>query len=167
MKTNKLTTVRINRIREQGYTCHSENQISDLAFGNRFAYRACVSILIPGVVLANIPLLSVMLVVAFFGVVLPNHPFDYFYNHVLSKRMHKPVLPARSKQLKFACGMATVMIGATISLIYTGNLLAAYILGGVLISVATLVSTIDFCIPSIIFNTIFKINTANQMAEQK
>ena len=88
MKTNKLTTARINRIREQGYTCHTENQINGLAFGNRFAYRACVSILIAGVALANIPILSGMMAIAFFGVVLPYHPFDYFYNHVLSKRMN-------------------------------------------------------------------------------
>ncbi len=48
MKTmeNKLSSVQITRMREQGYFNQSENELNQLAFGNRFAYRGCVSILI-------------------------------------------------------------------------------------------------------------------------
>ena len=155
MKTNKLSTVRINRIREQGYTNQSENEINDLAFGNRFAYRLCVSVLVIGVALQSIPVLATMMVIAFFGVVLPNHPFDYLYNGLLSKAMNKPKVPKRSVQLKFSCSLATVWIGGVIYLFYAEHVIAAYFLGGLLITVATLVASIDFCIPSIIFNNLF------------
>lgn len=157
MNTNKmkLTTIRLNRLRTQGYTCQSDEELSSLAFGNRFAYRACVILLIPGVVLANIPLLLIMMFFAFLGVVLPNHPFDYIYNHLLSKRMKKPQLPPRSVQLKFTCSLATLWIGATAYLFYIELMLAGYILGGLLIGTALLVSTIDLCIPSMIYNSLF------------
>jgi hypothetical protein len=155
MKTNKLSTVRINRLREQGYTSQSENEINALAFGNRFAYRLCVSVLAIGVVLQNIPVLATMMVIAFFGVILPNHPFDYLYNGLLSKAMNKPKVPKRSVQLKFACTLATIGIGGVIYLFSAELVIAAYILGVLLITVAGLVASIDFCIPSIIFNNLF------------
>ena len=152
---NQLSETRINRLREQGYTSQTDAEISDLAFGNRFAYRICVTLLIFGVGFANIPLLSFMMVIAFLGLLLPNHPFDYIYNLVLSKKMKKPKLPPRSKQLKFTCTVATLWIGGTIYLFYTGLTNWGYIAGVSLIVVATLVSTVDFCIPSKIYNALF------------
>ena len=148
---------RIRRIRTQGYLQQSDQEISALAFGNRFAYRLCTAILAIGVATANIPLLSVMMTIAFLGVVLPNHPFDYIYNHWLRHQLNKPKLPPRSKQLKFACTMATTMIGITIYLFANEMMLAGYLFGGHLIIVASLVSTIDYCIPSIVYNSIFRI----------
>ena len=151
----KLTTIRLNRLRTQGYTHQSDEELSSLAFGNRFTYRACVILLIPGVVLANIPLLLIMMFFAFLGVVFPNHPLDYIYNHLLNKRMKKPQLPPRSMQLNFTCSLATPWIGATAYLYYSELMLAGYILGGMLIGTALLISTIDLCIPSMIYNALF------------
>lgn len=154
MKASKptLTKTRINRIKAQGYQNYTDQQIVELAFGNRFAYRLCTSILIVGVLLWNIPILTAMMTVAFFGVILPNHPFDYIYNYFLAKRMKKPQLPPRSIQLKFACSAATLFIGSTIYFIQNDMMTAAMIMGYQLCIVASLVATIDFCIPSIIFN---------------
>lgn len=92
-----------------------------------------------------------------FGVVLPYHPFDYIYNHLVRRVLDKPRLPRRSNQLKFACGVATIWIAATIYLFYYGFAMAGYVAGGMLFSVAFLVSTTDICIPSIIYNFLFKI----------
>ena len=152
---NQLSKSRINRIREQGYTIQTNAEIIELAFGNRFAYKVCVSLLIIGVSFANIPLLSAMMLIAFLGVVLPNHPFDYIYNLTLHKKMNKPALPPRSRQLKFACTIATLFIGITIYSFYSGLDVLGYITGGSLIGVALLVSTIDLCIPSKIYNALF------------
>lgn len=154
MKSSKsnLSQTRINRIKAQGYQNYSDHQISDLAFGNRFAYQLCTSILIVGVLLWNVPILGAMMTVAFFGVVLPNHPFDYIYNYFLAKRMNKPQVPPRSIQLKFACSAATLCIGSTIYFIQNDMMTAAMIMAYQLCGVAFLVATIDLCIPSIIFN---------------
>lgn len=149
---SKLSSTRINRIRDQGYQNYSDQQISELAFGNRFAYQLCTTLLFVGVLLCNIPILGTIMAIAFLGVVLPNHPFDYIYNYFLAKRMNKPQLPPRSMQLKFACSNATLLIGLTIYFAQNNMMTIATILGFSLVGVAVLVATIDLCIPSIIFN---------------
>ena len=156
MKTNNelITLKRIERIREQGYFCYSKKEISELAFGNRFAYQLCTSLLIVGIAFANIPILSTMMVIAFSSVLLPNHPFDYIYNYILSDWMELPKLPRRSIQLKFACSIATIWIGSTIYLFHNNLMVQGYIAGAVFITLATIVSLTDICIPSIIFNKI-------------
>ncbi|MFK7772191.1 MAG: DUF4395 family protein [Saprospiraceae bacterium] len=154
MKSTKsnLSSTWINRIKVQGYQNYSDQQIAELAFGNRFAYQLCTACLFVGVLLCNIPILGTMMGIAFLGVVLSNHPFDYIYNYFLVTRMNKPQLPARSKQLKFACLNATFMIGATIYFAQNNMMTIASILGYTLVGVAFLVATTDFCIPSVIYN---------------
>lgn len=154
-----LSTNRINFLKAQGYCNLSDVDISELAFGNRFAYIVCGSIVAVAVATAHIPTLVVMTVVAFLGIILPYHPFDYIYNHLLRGMLNKPKLPPRSKQLKFACIIATLWLIATTYLFYTGSTIAGYILGGLLVTVAFIVSTTDFCIPSMIYNFIVKIKS--------
>ena len=160
MKTikNQISDIRINRLRIQGYLCETNSEVSNLSFGIRFAYRLCVTLLIPGVLFANIPLLSIMMAVAIASTVLPYHPFDYIYNRVLSKRMNLPQLPPRSAQLKFACAIATLFIGATIYLFSHNLMMAGYIAGSLLIASALLVGTTDICVPSILYNAMFRKN---------
>lgn len=147
-----LSKTRVKRIREQGYSNYKDQEIRELAFGNRFAYRLCTLLLITGVATASVPLLSLMLIVAFLGFTLPYHPFDYIYNEWLADRLSKPKLPKRSDQLKFACTMASVFIATTIYLFTQGFTIAGYIVGAMLSIVAFLVASVDFCIPSIIYN---------------
>ena len=157
MKNKFISQNRINRIKEQGYKCYSDLVINDLAFGNRFTYQLCAAILLVGVYLCNFTILSTMMGIAFLGVVLPNHPFDYIYNYFLAKRMGKPQLPPRSKQLKFACTIATICLGTTMYLASEGMMTAAFILGYSIVASALLVSTTDFCIPSIVYNAVEKV----------
>jgi len=151
-----LTSRRLYNIRAQGYCGYTDSEISKLAFGNRFTYYLCSFLLLIGVVSVNIPILSIMMIVALSGIILPNHPFDYIYNTLLSKPLNKPKLPRRSKQLKFACLIATVWIAATIYLFSVGFTIVGYVAGGILFFVAILVSTTDVCIPSLIYNFLFK-----------
>jgi hypothetical protein len=159
MTTNHqlLSTTRINFLKAQGYCNHSDTEISELAFGNRFAYIVCGSIVAVAVATAHVPTLIAMMVVAFFGIILPYHPFDYIYNYALRGMLNKPKLPPRSKQLKFACVIATLWLIATTYLFYSGLTIAGYVLGGLLVAVAFIVSATDFCIPSMIYNYIFRV----------
>ncbi len=156
-KHRLLSATRLNRLRAQGYCDISDSELSELAFGNRFAYIICVTITAVGVATANIPTLIAMTAIAFLAVVLPNHPFDYVYNHGLRGMVNKPKLPPRSRQLKFTCLVATLWLIATISLFYADLTVAGYVLGGLLVAVAFTVSTTDFCIPSMIHNFIFRV----------
>jgi len=99
MNRSHLSQSRIRHIREQGYFNFSDKEIEDISIGNRFAFIVCTSILIFGITAVNIPLLSGILIIAFGGAILPNHPFDYIYNSMIAKRIGRPKLPSRSKQL--------------------------------------------------------------------
>ena len=156
-KHSMLSRTRIQRLKVQGYFNHSDSEISELAFGNRFAFIVCGSIVALGVATANVPILAAMTLVAFGGVILPYHPFDYVYNHLLRSMMNKPKLPPRSMQLKFTCVVATLWLVGTIFLFYSGFAIAGYVAGGLLVIVAFIVSTMDFCIPSTIYNFLFKV----------
>ena len=151
----KLSPTRIRRLKQQGYLSYTDEQLSDLAYGNRFAYRLCSAMLLVGVLTANFVLLGFMFLIAMFGFILPNHPFDYVYNYFFSERLGMAKLPPRSKQLKFTCFIATLWIGATMALFYTGYSMGGYIMGAMLFGMALIVATTDYCMPSIIYNWLF------------
>lgn len=155
-KQVKLSIKRLYGLRTQGYCNYSDSKLSELAFGNRFAYSVCALFLFIGLVLSNLPILSTLLVISIFGVILRNHPFDYIYNNLLADFLNKPQLLPRSKQLKFACFLSTLWLGTTIYLFSTGLSLMGYIVGSIQFMTAFLVSKMDICIPSIIYNLLFK-----------
>lgn len=160
IKSNEPYTLsehRIKRLKAQGYAHCSNQEISAFAFGNRFAYVICASLVAIGVITANIPILLVLILVAFGAVILPYHPFDYIYNFPVRQWLKKPKLPPRSRQLKFACIVAIFCLSATIASFYFGYLLLGYSIGGLLLLVALIVITTDFCIPSTIYNFLFGI----------
>lgn len=152
---------RLKFLRAQGYNKIGDVRLSNLAIGNRFAFQLCCIILIFGVATASIPILMVMGIVAFLGVVLPYHPFDYVYNKIIRRKLKKPKLPPRSMQLKFACAVATVWIEIVIFLFYSEMFIAAYFTGSVLVSMAALVSITDICVPSLLYNVIIKPGSSN------
>jgi hypothetical protein len=152
-----ISQQRLKRLKVQGYCNRTDAEISEFSFGNRFAYIICSTVLLIGLITTNTTILLTLMMIAFLGIILPNHPFDYIYNFILASKMNKPKLPPRSRQLKFACTIATIGLGLTVYLFYAGYLTAAYILGVTLLFVASLVSITDICIPSIIYNFIFKV----------
>jgi hypothetical protein len=144
------------RFEIQGYRGYSDSELDDFKFGIRFAYYLCTSIVIFGLLLANLEILSAAMIIAFFGSFPPYHPLDYLYNYVVRHLIGKPKIPPRANQGRFACRIATVWLGATIYLFYTGNIMWGYIIGIALVIVAALVSVLDICIPSMIYNYLFK-----------
>ncbi len=147
---------RRKRLETQGYTGFTDAELNDFKFGIRFAYYLCGSLVVLGLVLTNIKILSVALIIAAIGTFPPYHPFDYLYNYVVRHLINKPKMPPRANQGRFACGIATVWLAETIYLFYIGLNIWGYIAGGILVSIATLVSTMDICIPSIVYNFLFK-----------
>lgn len=152
-----ISPVRISRIKVQGYdTGFTDEEISIHAVGNRFSYQLCTLLFTTGLVLTSIPVLTVAAIIALFTVILPYHPFDYLYNHVVRHWLNRPKLPHRTDQAKFACGIASVWLGVIIYLFRNSLFVWGYVLGGILFVIALLVSTVDFCIPSLIYNKLFR-----------
>jgi hypothetical protein len=155
--TELISSARIHRIKCQGYDKNfSDEEISQHSLGNRFAYQLCTLLFGSGLLLGSIPVLVAAATIAALAVVLPYHPFDYLYNSVVRNWFHRPKLPKRTAQARFACGIASVWLSLIIFLFYLHLFTWGYILGGVLLSVALLVSTTDFCIPSVVYNFLFR-----------
>jgi len=161
MKKQKyyLSNTRVGRLRAQGYLSENREELSRMAFGIRFPYRLCVAVLVIAIGTQSIALFSAMFLIAFSGVVLPNHPFDYIYNHLLSEPMNRPKVPPRANQLRFACTIATMWLGGVLYFMATGAMTTALVLAAILVAVALLPATIDLCIPSLIYNALFKVKT--------
>lgn len=151
-----ITPQQRNRLETQGYKGYSDTELNDFKFGIRFAYFACVFLVILGLLLTNLKILGAAMIIAFWGSFPPNHPFDYLYNYVIRHWIGKPQIPHRTNQGRFACQIATVWLGVTIYLFYTGHDTWGYIFGIALVFLGTLVSTMDICIPSMIYNFLFK-----------
>ncbi len=150
-----LSPIRKKRLETQGYF-YSDEQLCDYAPGIRFAYMICGGLVLLGLVFKSLFILSLALAIAFFGTILPRHPVDFLYNSFVHKILKKPVLPTRPRQANFACLIATVLISGIIYSLIKGNMFWMYALGAILLFSSTLVSFLDICIPSIVYNFIFK-----------
>ncbi len=155
-KEHTFSVVHRKRVEQQGFVNFSDQELSDFKMGIRFPYILCSTLAALGIVLKSIPILAVALVFAFFGMFPPYHPFDYLYNYVVRKILNKPKTPPRANQGRFACMLATLFLATIIYLFNKELFLEGYIVGGLLLGTSFLVSYLDICIPSMVYNLIFK-----------
>lgn len=151
-----LTPQTRNRLMVQGYCSYTDGELRAHRFGIRFAYVLCGTLVLLGLLLNYLPLLMAAAAIALLGVFPPRHPFDYLYNHLVRHLLRKPRLPPRTAQGRFACGIAAIWLSATVYLFLHHHAVAGYLFGAVLLCSAALVSTTDVCIPSMIYNRIWK-----------
>lgn len=154
--TNIISPACRKRLNMQGYQRYSDSELNEYKYGLRFAYLLCTTLVVIGHVLNSIALLAGISVVAFAAMFPPYHPFDYLYNYAIRYIIQKPKIPPRTNQGRFACGIAFVWLAFTIYLLNSNFLLAGYIAGGMLVLVGAMVSIMDICIPSMIYNFLFR-----------
>lgn len=151
-----ISPVTRKRLEAQGYAGFADSELDGFKFGIRFAYFLCGLLVLTGLIFSSVEWLIVAMVVAFFATIPPYHPFDYLYNYGVRHLVKKPKLPPRPGQARFACGIATLWLGGVISLFNAGFIIWAYVAGAALLVLATLVSTMDICVPSMIYNFLFR-----------
>jgi hypothetical protein len=158
MKTENspISTACRKRLNAQGYENFTDRQLNDYKFGIRFAYAGCITLVAFALYFQSILLFSITAAIAFAAAFPPYHPFDYIYNYGVRHLLGKPKMPARTNQARFACGIASVWLVVTIYFLYNNHTVAANILALALFAVGALVTTTDICIPSMIYNIIFK-----------
>jgi hypothetical protein len=144
------------RLEEQGFRGLSDTNLESQKFGIRFPYFVCGTLVLIGLILKSIPLLLVMLAIAALGMLPPRHPIDYLYNGIVRHLLGKPKVVPRAPQGRFACAIATLLLGGTVYCFSLGLNIVAYVLGGILLTSAALVSFLDICIPSKIYNLLFE-----------
>jgi hypothetical protein len=152
---NNISPVTRRRLDIQGFTDVEENLLKQTASWLRFPFVLCTILAALGTVLASPTFLYVLTPFAALAAIFPTHPFDLIYNYGIRHLTKTPALPKRGAPSRFACGLGSVWLIVTAITFQAGNPTIGYILGGSLTFVALLVSTINFCIPSIIYRSIF------------
>lgn len=153
-KTLSATTRR--RLNVQGFGDVEDETLAEVAPWLRLAFGMCALLAGAGTVLASPTILWILTPIAALAALFPVHPFDLIYNHGIRYLRNTGPLPKRRAQSRFACGVGAVWVAATALTFQSGTPLWGYVLGTALTGVAVLVSTTDICIPSMIYNALFR-----------
>jgi hypothetical protein len=144
------------RLEAQGFMGLDDETMKELGPWLRWSPVLCTVTMIVGVALQSPLVLWSLASMAFLGMLLPFHPFDILYNYGVRHLIGTRAFPHQGPQRRFACGLASAWLIATGYAFYQGETTLALILGLSLIAVAALVSLTHFCIPSAIYNKLFK-----------
>jgi hypothetical protein len=148
-------TVR-RRVEAQGFRGLDDETLAEIGPWLRWSPAICTVVMATGTILASPPLLWSLAAVAFLGAVTSRHPFDLLYNHGFRRVTRTRPLPRNGPQRRFACGLASAWLVGTGFAFHDGAMTLGYVLGGILTAIAALVSTTHFCIPSLVYNTLFR-----------
>lgn len=108
------------RLMARWFACRITSSRKSVQYGLRFSYPLYISLVAVGTFLTNPYILSTTLLLAFFGVILPMHPFDYVYNHIVTKLIGIKRIAGRGSELQ---------INSIAALIFNFFVLAAIIFG--------------------------------------
>jgi hypothetical protein len=144
------------RLEAQGFCNLDDDTLKELSPWMRWSPALCAICMLIGVALNSPVILWALAATAFLGALLPFHPFDLLYNYGVRFLTRTRPLPHHGPQRRFACGSATIWLLGTGWAFYTGATVVGYVLGIALILVAGLVSVTHFCVPSLIYNTLYK-----------
>ena len=150
------------RLEMQGFHGLDDATLAEIGPWMRWSPALCTTVMVAGVLWASPPLLWSLALTAVVGAVLSRHPFDYLYNHGVRHWTGTRALPPNGAPRRFACALGTAWLGAAGLAFHLGAITAGYALGGALIAVAGLVSFTHYCIPSLIYQTLFARRTASQ-----
>lgn len=153
--SRSLDPKQLRRLDIQGFDSVAEERLAAVAPWLRMAFALCAASAIVATALASVPLFLVLAVIAGAAALSPVHPFDLLYNHGIRRFTGTDPLPHRGAPSRFACGIGAVGLLVTAWAFSAGMLTLGYILGFTLSAVASLVGTVDICIPSRIYRAIF------------
>jgi hypothetical protein len=144
------------RIEAQGFRDLDDAALAEIGPWLRWSPALCAVFMAIGTILSSPPVLWALAAVALLGAVSPAHPFDLFYNRVVRHLTGTRPLPHHGPQRRFACGLAAAWLAGTGLAFHQGAAPLGYVLGGTLTVVAAIVGTTQFCIPSLVYNTLFR-----------
>ena len=131
----------------QGY-CLSPIEARQLRVGLRFPTALCLALVGVGLALQSALLIAMLVPIGAVAGWSSRHPFDHLWNHGVRHLTGAPPLPPNPTRRRHAFKLATVWLGAIAVLFAAGQATGALVLGGVLVSVCSLVTVTNFCIPS-------------------
>ncbi|MDX1646599.1 MAG: DUF4395 domain-containing protein [Longimicrobiales bacterium] len=150
-----ISEARLRRLDIQGFDSVERDRLAQAGPWLRMAFGLCATLALLGTATASTVLLGVLAAIAFTAALSPVHPFDLLYNHGIRHLRGTPPLPGRGAPSRFACGLGSVWLLLTIWAFESPASGLGYALGFTLVASATLVTTTDVCIPSMIYRAIF------------
>jgi len=119
---NKLLKA-MNQLMVRWFVCRVTSGRKSAEYGVRFSYPLYILFVVLGILLVNPYILSITLLIAFFGVILPMHPFDYIYNWGVAKLISTDQIPGRGSELQVSSSVALLFnLGVITSIIYAVQL---------------------------------------------
>ncbi len=144
------------RLEAQGFRSLDEAALAEIGPWLRWSPALCAAVMAAGTILASAPVLWALAAIALLGAVFPAHPFDLVYNGVVRHLTGTRPLPRHGPQRRFACGMAAAWLAATGLAFHQGATALGVVLGATLTAVAGIVAVTNYCIPSLVYNTLFE-----------
>jgi hypothetical protein len=163
MTRSDLAVLR-RRVEAQGFCGLDDSALAEVGPWLRWSPAICTVVMAVGTALASPAVLWSLAAVALAGAALPAHPFDFVYNGVVRRATGTRPLPRHGPQRRFACGMAAAWLAGTGLAFHQGAPALGYALGAALTAVAALVATTNFCVPSLVYNTLFGPRPASRAA---
>lgn len=150
-----LTAATRRRLDIQGFERVEDQALAEVAPWLRLAFAGCALMAGVGTAMASPTILLALVPIAALAALFPVHPLDLLYNHGIRFLTKTGPLPHRGAPSRFACGMGAVWLLVVAWAFRSGHPVVGYTLGSVLTAVAVLVSTVDVCIPSLVYRSVF------------
>lgn len=149
-----METIR-RRVEAQGFVCLDEKTITGINLPLRFSPLICLVWATAGTLMASPVILWSLFPFALLGAILPGHPFDVLYNHILRHYVGTPALPPYPRPRRFACLIASAFLAIAATGFQIGAPALGYGFGIALMAAATVTVTTGFCTPSFIYALLF------------
>ena len=108
-----------SRLMTKWFVCKVTSGRKSAQYGIRFSYPLYISLVTLGILLVNPYILSITLLIAIFGVMLPMHPFDYIYNYGVTKLIGTDQIPGRGSEFQVSSSIALLFnLGVIASIIF-------------------------------------------------
>jgi len=163
---SRLTTTTRRRLDIQGFECVDDAALAPVAPWLRLAFGLCAAMAGVGTAMASPLILLLLVPIAALAALFPVHPFDLIYDYGIRFLTGTSPLPRRGAPSRFACGLGALWLIVTAWVFQAGHPLLGYVLGGLLTAVAVLVGTIDVCIPSLVYRSLFGFPPRRDAAKQ-
>ena len=145
---------KIDFIRQQGFT--TEGCQDGLFEALMFQPAVIAGAVIASALLQSPWLFLALSTVLWWSALVPSHnPFDAFFNHVMADPKRLAAMPAAPPARRFSQAVAGTVALSIAMMLFTGALLAAWLLEGVFVLASTSVVVRRFCLPAFVFHLLW------------
>lgn len=156
MTINRMLSDVRNRWMAKWFVCRLTSGRKSAQYGVRFSYPLYIPFIALGIFLENPYLLSLAAIIAFLGIILPMHPFDYIYNYGVAKLIKTPQIPGRGSELQMNSIMSLVFTLSVATLIISGVQLNYTVMALIYVSISSFFIAIQLFTDDFSIYSLFK-----------